>query len=215
MAVWNQSNAVRVFDRYNAGQLTPETLVDPHALTLYRVARNGGSSAPGVVEVYPINAATIATDKVSAASVALANTVAAARPGEKFAIASHSASGTSPFEMIDPAQDTRKWGDEVLLHDAITHGGATQVGSAWVIAWGGFDSGPNQVPKILPVITGKLENGTPVAKGTALSIAGLNYTLTNDWRDIYDLGYTRIGNISGTGDAGLAARCDGNPQCLP
>lgn len=203
MAVWGQSNPARWVGSVQAqGGITPEAIVDPTALVIYAVSRGSGT-----VVVKPVNAASVANGDVTAANVALANTLALARPGEKFAIAAHVASGTSPLDLMDDANTNRQWSDEVLLHDALTSNGATKVGSAWVTQWASFAAGgQNQVPVFMPIMTGKLEDGTPVSKGDAIDAGGNQFTLTHYFPDFYDLTYTRLGTVEDANDPVRVAR---------
>ncbi|MGS4946656.1 hypothetical protein ACVDG3_14335 [Meridianimarinicoccus sp. RP-17] len=197
-AIWEQSNWSRLLLGYPGYAIAPETVTHPDDVQIWRVSRFEGSTATGTASKAPVNDATAAAGQVTPAAVAFANTLTAARPGEKFAIAGHLVSGTSPVDMINPADLSRKWADEVVLHDAFTAHG-TPVGIAFNNGWVAWDTSPRNVQKMVPIMTGKLVDGTPVALGETVDLGPESFVLHHSMTELYDLSYTKMGFIGPQG----------------
>jgi len=200
-AIWEQSNWTRLLVG-GGGSFTLDApaVTHPDDVQLWKIQRNGGTTTPGTVTSLLVNDATAAADEATPSMVAFANTLTAARPGEKFAILAHTVSGTSPIRMIDPSDLSRKWPDEVLLHDTATAHG-TQVGAALNAGWIAWEANGLNAQKMVPIMTQKMVDGTPLALGDTIDVGGPPFVLHHSMTEIYDLSYTKMGFIGPHGQA--------------
>lgn len=200
-AIWEQSNWTRLLVG-GGGSFTLDApaVTHPDDVQLWKIQRNGGTTTPGTVTSLLVNDATAAADEATPSMVAFANTLTAARPGEKFAILAHTVSGTSPISMIDPSDLSRKWPDEVLLHDTATAHG-TQVGAALNAGWIAWEANGLNAQKMVPIMTQKMVDGTPLALGDTVPLGGESFVLHHSMTEIYDLSYTKMGFIGPHGRA--------------
>lgn len=139
-----------------------------------------GSGAPGVRHKFIADAA-----PHTASFVAMANTLLAERPGEKFMVAHHTLSGTGP-QTVCTNNASRPWIDEQALHDFVTVGGV-KVGVAaasWYaspIGWG-TDYGRGW----FEITAGtKLDGSTLGSPRVIMSGLAGQFTATNLLSDLY------------------------------
>lgn len=183
-ALYEQSNWARIFS--NKFSKTPtDPVADPEAVQIFNIDRKSKAvTRICISDETPL----------SSAAVAYANAFIAERPGEKLAVAIHVASGTSPIDMIDAAGPAgkREWADEVALHKAISADGSP-VGLVTVNGWIAFSGGkPTNDDVIVPIVTGKLVDGTPLKPGDKVSAGSDSYVLTHNLSELYDWSYSRF-----------------------
>ncbi len=202
-ALYEQSNWARLFNpRFSKTPTDPVT--DPEAVQIFTIDRKSHE----VTRIF-INDET----PLSSAAVAFANAFVAERPGEKLALAAHVASGTSPIDMIDPdgPGGKRAWTDEVTLHEAITKDGSP-VGLVTVNGWIAFSGGrPSNDDVLVPIITAKLVDGTPLNLGDEVKAGGESFLLKHSLSELYDWHYSRftmVGPHGRDGDGGYTQPAD-------
>lgn len=196
-AYFEQSNSARIFNSgYSQTPVPPVT--DPEALQVFQVDRNTGTATRTLVSD---------ATPVSASVARIANVLAAERPGEKFAIAAHVQPGTSPFEMIDDTDPDRVWAYEQNLHDLVAVDGAA-VGAVFDTGWIAWSPKPDNEDRIIPILTGKLRDGTVLSPGATVSGNWGSYVLSHDLREFYDFAYTRVGLVGPHGRAATASQSD-------
>jgi hypothetical protein len=172
-AVWGQSNTIRTLGAFQGEQTVPDPVIDPRALRVWIPDRTVSPHVPELFFVNDENAGN-GGEPIKAPQVVMSNMLAVARPGERFAYASHIQSGAPVPDVQDDTITTRLWSDEVVLHNALTGDGVTRVGFAVSAAWGGM---------ALAMATGKDADGSPFTRGQPDPISGV--TINYFWTDLY------------------------------
>ena len=194
-ALYEQSNWDRVFNPRFSGT-EPDKVRAPGAVQIFTVDRDADTTQRLIIsDATPL----------TAAAVAFANAFSASRPGEKLALALHTQPGTSPLAMVDDSNPKRDWADEARLHATITADGARVglVTSSWI----GWDAGPSNVVRLLPVITGALPNGQRIGAGSQVRLGrGKPFRLDHNLTDFYDWRTTRYALIGPQGRGKTASQ---------
>ena len=198
LAVYEQSNTARATDP-SFSNTTPQTVTHPDDVQIFTVDRTTSAVTRTLIsDATPL----------TAAMVSLANAFSGSLPGHKMGVPMHVQPGTSPQEMVDNSNSARNWSDEVALHTSVTADGSKVglVTSSW-IAW---DATERNVPRIVPVITGKLIDGTVVVPGTSLTIDGAAaYVQNHSLSELYDfVNETRFALIGAQGRGKSSTQAD-------
>lgn len=187
LALWGQSEFAR-FWTASSDVLTPAAITDDEAVQMFWHDR-ATPGAGGVQQHFVAEG-----DTGTAAFAAMAASLIAARPGEKFAILHHTQSGTSFQDLCDDAQGVRSFADDQALHDHVTPDGVS-VGLVWP-SWFASPRGyqTDYAEAFQAVFTGTTPAGSPIAPGTTL-FAGqgsTEFTLDHSLADLYDPAETVI-----------------------
>ncbi len=179
LAIWGQSEVERILSTFYNNTAAPAVL-DPEAVQII----TGAASTPARAFV------TTATPQTAAAAT-LANTLIAARPGEKFAVIFHSVPGTDPRDLVDDGQSGRSWAADKALHDFACADGQS-VGIA-AMSW--FASpralAANYGEALFPLFSGKTLSGTPVTIPGTISYPGGSYHADHWFGELYDYQKTK------------------------
>ncbi len=177
-AIYEQSNWARLLQNNSA------------------LPKNDPLHHPGDVFIFKSNGMRIEVvdnGKFSPSLAAIANALSAERPGEKFAIAFHTQSGTDPRDMLTTKEEDaqygtngkRDWNNEVALHKNLTGNDLTPVGLVTINGWIAFGGGrPKVANTFTQLFLGKTIDGTPVT-AEAINIPRL-------MTEFYDWTYTRL-----------------------
>lgn len=178
IAIWGQSEPDRIISAFH-NTTTPPAVDDPEAVQIL----HGAAATP--LRHFVTNAAPLA-----AGAAALAATLIAERPGEKFAVIFHTVPGTDPRELVDDTNPGRSWAADKALHDFATADGQ-HVGLAamsWFAAPGSLGSAYGEA--MFPLFSGKTIAGATVTFPATISYgAGLSYHADHWFGELYD--YTR------------------------
>ncbi|MCB2136841.1 MAG: hypothetical protein KDE08_12995 [Rhodobacteraceae bacterium] len=178
IALWGQSEVDRILSAFY-DNTTPPAVADPEAVQVIY----GAVSAPQASHVSD-------AQPVTAAVAAMAATLIATRPGEKFAIVFHGVAGTDPRALVDDADLSRLWSDDKALHDFATADGQ-HVGLAamsWFASPGSLGSSYGEV--LFPLFSGKTTGGSPVSFPATIPWGVGNSFQADHWfGELYD--YTR------------------------
>jgi len=178
IAIWGQSEPDRIISAFH-NTTTPPAVSDPEAIQIL----HGAAATPA--RHFVTNAAPL-----TAGAAALAATLIAERPGEKFAVIFHTVPGTDPRELVDDANPGRSWAADRALHDFATADGQ-HVGLAamsWFAAPGSLGAAYGEA--MFPLFAGKTIAGVPVTFPATISYgAGLSYHADHWFGELYD--YTR------------------------
>lgn len=183
-ALYEQSNWARIFSK-RFSKTPTDRVADPEAVQIFDIDRKSKE----VTRICISDGSPL-----SSAAVAYANAFIAERPGEKLAVAIHVAPGTSPIDMIDAAGPAgkREWADEVTLHKAISADGSP-VGLVTINGWIAFSGGrPSNEDVLVPIVTGKLVDGTPLKPGDKVEAGADSFVLNHNLSELYDWGYSRF-----------------------
>ncbi len=184
LAIWGQSEDARI-------AMPVFSLTTPVAI----------SDAEAVQVAYFTNATTFTralapvttAAPITAGIAAMAATLIAARPGDKFAVAFQTVSGTSYGELVNDAVLPRQWVNDLALHNLLTDNGKTPVGlamSTWTASTSGY--GDNFIEALFPMFTGRRQDGTAFAvPGVHTYTGGGSMTLDHTFAEIYDYTKTR------------------------
>lgn len=179
IAIWGQSEVERIISAFYNGTAAP-SVPDPEAVQII----TGATTTPARAFV------TTATPQ-TAAVVALANTLIAVRPGEKFAVIFHSVAGTDPRDLVDDGQGGRSWAMDKALHDFACADGQS-IGIA-AMSW--FASpralAANYGEALFPLFSGKTLAGAPVTIPGTISHSGGSYHADHWFGELYDYQTTR------------------------
>ena len=184
IALWGQSEEARItLPLYS--QTPPVTITDEDAVQVaYFSSPVSFTTAMATVT----NAAPI-----TAGIAALAQTLIAARPGEKFAFAFQTVSGTSYGELVSDNADGRSWANDLALHNLLTDNGKTPVGlamSTWTASTSG--SGDNFIDQLMPVFTGRRRDGSVFSVPGVHTFGGTGtIRLDHSFTELYDYTKTR------------------------
>lgn len=148
IAIWGQSEPERIISSFYDSTTAP-AVTDDEAVQVFV----GAAAAPARHMVTN-------SQPYTAAVAALAATLIAARPGEKFGIVFHTVPGTDPRALVNDADTSRVWAADKALHDFVTADGQ-KVGFAamsWFAAPGSL--GANYGAALYPLFSGRLLDGT-------------------------------------------------------
>jgi hypothetical protein len=180
IAIWGQSEPDRIISTFH-DNTSPPPVADPEAVQIIF----GADTTPGrhfVTDAQPL----------TAAAAAMANTLIAARPGEKFAVVFHTVPGTDPRALVNDADAGRLWSADRALHDYATADGQ-KVGLAamsWFAAPGNM--GANYGQALYPLFSGKLLDGTPVSFPATITYGtGSSYQADHWFGELYDYSHTK------------------------
>lgn len=178
IAIWGQSEPDRIISAFH-NTTPPPAVPDPEAVQVF----HGAAATPArhlVTDAAPMTAGV----------AALAATLIATRPGEKFAVIFHTVPGTDPRELVNDANPGRSWAADKALHDFATADGQ-HVGLAamsWFAAPGSLGAAYGEA--MFPLFAGKTIAGAPVTFPATISYgAGLSYHADHWFGELYD--YTR------------------------
>ena len=179
-AIWGQSEPDRILSTFY-DNTPPPAVSDPEAVqVLY-----GAASTPRRHFVTP------ATPLTSAAA-AMAATLIATRPGEKFALIFQTVPGTDPRALVNDGDSSRTWSADKALHDFATADGQ-KVGIAamsWFAAPGNL--GANYGEALFPLFAGKRLDGAPVTFPATIAYgSGQSYSADHWFGELYDYSHTR------------------------
>jgi len=188
LAIWGQSEWHQWIQDAMAELGNAEPLVDEDMMQIvYRkqFAEDGAAPSDFFHEVITD------ANPISRHVVAMANTLAAIRPGEKFAMVFHTRSGTSFAALGDDTNDARNWADEKAMHDFITDNGATKVGTgfmSWHSAPAGL--GDKYDDYLFALLFGTRFDGRPLDPGPVEPVTGK--PVDHDLSEFYDWTHTRM-----------------------
>ncbi|MCX8507729.1 MAG: hypothetical protein ORN49_02425 [Rhodobacteraceae bacterium] len=113
LAIWGQSEFEYITNPFYSGG-TLAAVADPEAVQIYYGA--SGSPARQFVST---------ASPLTNACAALAASLIATRPGEKFAVILQAVAGTDPRALVDDTDPSRNWANDKALHDLATADGRT------------------------------------------------------------------------------------------
>ncbi len=180
LAIWGQSEPERIISAFYDNTTAP-AISDPEAVQIFV----GAAAAPArylVTNAQPYTAAV----------AAMAATLIAARPGDKFGIIFHTVPGTDPRALVNDADTGRVWANDRALHDFVTADGQ-KVGFAamsWFASPGSL--GANYGQALYPLFSGRLLNGTTVSFPTDITYgASSSYRADHWFGELYDYAATK------------------------
>lgn len=180
IAIWGQSEPDRIISAFH-NTTSPPAVADPEAVQILV----GAATTPArhlVTDAAPF----------TAGAAALAGTLIAERPGEKFAIVFHTVPGTDPRELVNDANPGRSWAADRALHDFATADGQ-HVGLAamsWFAAPGSLGAAYGEA--MFPLFTGRTVAGAAVSfPADILYGGGLGFHADHWFGELYDPLHTR------------------------
>jgi len=180
IAIWGQSEPERIISSFYDSTTAP-AVTDDEAVQVFV----GAAAAPARHMVTN-------SQPYTAAVAALAATLIAARPGEKFGIVFHTVPGTDPRALVNDADTSRVWAADKALHDFVTADGQ-KVGFAamsWFAAPGSL--GANYGAALYPLFSGRLLDGTALTFPADITYAsGSSYHADHWFGELYDYTNTR------------------------
>lgn len=180
IAIWGQSEPERIISSFYDSTTAP-AVTDDEAVQVFV----GAAAAPARHMVTN-------SQPYTAAVAALAATLIAARPGEKFGIVFHTVPGTDPRALVNDADTSRVWAADKALHDFVTADGQ-KVGFAamsWFAAPGSL--GANYGAALYPLFSGRLLDGTVLTFPADITYAsGSSYHADHWFGELYDYTNTR------------------------
>ena len=180
IAIWGQSEPERIIAAFYNTTTAP-AVADPEAVQIFV----GAAATPAR---FLISTA----QPYTAAVAAMASTLIAARPGEKFGIIFHTVPGTDPRALVNDADTSRVWANDKALHDFATADGQ-RVGFAamsWFAAPGNLGSNYGQA--LYPLFSGKLLTGSAVSFPTDITYgASQTYHADHWFGELYDYAHTK------------------------
>ncbi|WP_222626187.1 hypothetical protein, partial [Meridianimarinicoccus zhengii] len=189
-----QSNAVKFAVADNSVTITPETIPEPNNVQLWTPDRtNTPRVGPTIKQIN-----NEAGNEPMPGFARMVRLIQVNYPGLKILFGLMAVSGVQAPEWVDPdGTPPRPWEDDRrFVQDEITRHG-TKIGVVWNMSWTAF---MNQNAAIMvPILTQKLIDGTPVSLGTTIGEGGLAYTLNHSMAELVDYSYTKIGVIISTG----------------
>ena len=187
-ALWGQSEVARLWSGYGS-QTPPVPVPDDEAVQMIWHDASSGAGADGVRHHHVTDA-----DPHTAAFAAMAATLSALRPGEKFALVHHTVPGTDFRSLMnegDDRHDRRPWPNDQALHAYATADGQ-QIGVAaasWFASPGSLGSSYGEV--FYAYAAGRRLDGSPLTIPGDNAIAGGTYHLDHSWAELYDYAHTR------------------------
>ena len=180
IAIWGQSEPDRIISAFH-NTTVPPPVTDPEAVQIF----HGAASTPArhlVSDAAPMTAGV----------AALAATLIATRPGEKFAVVFQTVPGTDPRELVNDADPGRSWAADKALHDFATADGQ-HVGLAamsWFAAPGSLGAAYGEA--MFPLFAGRTIAGSAVTFPATITYgAGLSYRADHWFGELYDYAKTR------------------------
>ena len=180
LAIWGQSEPDRIISLYYDNTVAP-AVSDPEAVQIFF----GAATTPArhfVTSAQPYTAAV----------AAMASTLIAARPGEKFAVIFQTVAGTDPRALVNDADPARLWSADKALHDFATSDGQ-HVGIAamsWFAAPGSLGSSYAQA--LYPLFSGKQVGGAAVSFPADISYGtGQSFHADHWFGQLYDYANTK------------------------
>ncbi len=180
IAIWGQSEPDRIISAfYNL--TTAPSIADPEAVQIVV-----GAAAT------PTRSFITTAQPYTGAAAAMAATLIATRPGEKFAVIFHTVPGTDPRALVNDSDTSRLWSADKALHDYATADGQ-KVGLAamsWFASPGSL--GSNYGEALYPLFSGKLLAGTVVSFPTDVTYGGTSSYHADHWfGELYDYANTK------------------------
>lgn len=180
LAIWGQSEPERILSAFYDNTTAP-SVADAEAVQIFV----GAAATPSRHLVSD-------SQPYTAAAAAMAATLIAARPGEKFGIIFHTVSGTDPRALVNDADTSRLWANDRALHDFVTADGQ-KVGFAamsWFAAPGSL--GANYGQALYPLFSGRLLNGTSVTFPADITYGASSTYHADHWfGELYDYAHTK------------------------
>lgn len=180
IAIWGQSEPERLLSTFQ-DVTTPPAITDDEAVQILHGAA-GTPTLHFVTQAAPM----------TAAIAALADTLIASRPGEKFAVVFQTVSGTDPRALVNDADTSRNWADDRALHDFATADGQ-HVGIAamsWFAAPGNLAATYGEA--MFPLFSGKTVAGAALSFPTDITYGGgASYHADHWFGELYDYAHTR------------------------
>ena len=179
IAIWGQSEVSNMLSSFYSGT-TPVAIADPEAVQIY----TGADTTP--VRVFVTTA-----QPFTAAVAAMAATLIASRPGEKFAVVFQAVAGTDPRQLVNDADPTRIWANDKALHDLATADGR-KVGMAamsWFAAPGSL--GVNYGDALFPLFSKKTLAGAAVTIPGTITYGAGSYQADHWFGELYDYAFTK------------------------
>lgn len=178
-AIWGQSEVERIASTFYDNTAAP-AVADDEAVQIFL----GAASVPSrhlVTTAAPY----------SAGVAALADTLIAARPGEKFAIVFQAVAGTDPRALVNDSDPDRMWSADKALHDFACADGQ-HVGIA-AMSWFASPRGlaANYGEALFPLFSGKTLAGAPVAIPGTISHPGGSFHADHWFGELYDYARTK------------------------
>lgn len=180
IAIWGQSEPDRIISTFH-NTTTPPNVADAEAVQIFY----GAAATP--TRHIVTNAAPL-----TAGAAAMAATLIAERPGEKFAVIFQTVPGTDPRELVNDANPGRSWAADKALHDFATADGQ-HVGLAamsWFAAPGNLGSSYGEA--MFPLFAAKTITGATVTFPATITYgSGLSYQADHWFGELYTYAKTR------------------------
>jgi hypothetical protein len=180
IAIWGQSEPDRIISAFYDNTAAPP-IADDEAVQIIL----GAATTPArhfVTTAQPF----------TATAAAMASSLIATRPGEKFAVIFHTVPGTDVRSLVNDSDTSRLWSKDKALHDFATADGQ-KVGFAamsWFAAPGSL--GGNYGSALYPLFSGLRLDGSPVTFPATIP-TGVSSTYTADhwFGELYDYANTK------------------------
>lgn len=179
LAIWGQSEVSNMLTSFYSGT-TPVAIADPEAVQIFYGA-----------DTTPQQAFVTTAQPFTAAVAAMAATLIAARPGEKFAVIFQAVPGTDPRQLVNDSDPTRLWSNDKALHDYATADGQ-KVGLAamsWFAAPGSLGAAYGEA--LFPLFSKKTLAGAAVTIPGTITYTGGTYQADHWFGELYDYAYTK------------------------
>ena len=197
-----QSDVIRAYNFRLGATYETDPIMDPDALQVVYMAR----PRQHVVERFAVNESLERALRTPGA-VALSNTLARLRPGEKFLVIVIAQSGMGLDEQLQDdlgERDTRDWADERAIAEAARIGG---VDPGFLFYF--FSSGtPDAWSRIVgPGVLGIGPDGSPFRPGGRVRLPGGEVSVDHVLSDLWDVSRLKLGHVAPWSDdlrAGIA-----------
>lgn len=180
IAIWGQSEPERLLSSFEDAA-TPPIIDDDQAVQIIY----GAAATP--TRHHVTNAAPF-----TSAVAAMADTLIATRPGEKFAVIFQTVSGTDPRELVNDSNPSRSWASDKALHDFATADGQ-HVGLAamsWFAAPGNLGAAYGEA--MFPLFSAKTIAGANVTFPATINYgSGQSYHADHWFGELYDYAFTK------------------------
>lgn len=184
--IWGQSELHRSVLGAYPGATPPPAIADAAALQVSYSDATGASYGTALAHGFVDGSNANLAGKLGA----LANMLAAERPGERFHLVMHTLSATGVRTALDDASTGRMWSSEVAIRDFALADG--QYPGLAIQSWYNADAaalGTGFGDFWLTAISGLLSNGTPHTRGSAAPAGGSN--MDHYFADWYDYARTK------------------------
>ena len=179
LAIWGQSEHANITNSfYSAG--APVAVADAEAVQVFYGAA-GSPTRQFITNASPL------TD----ACAAMAASLIAARPGEKFAVVLQAVAGTDPRALVNDSDTSRLWANDKALHDLATADGRS-VGIAamsWFASPGNLASGYGEA--MIQLFTKKTLAGASVTIPGTITYTGGSFPADHWFGELYDYAKTK------------------------